>query len=195
MTAFIVCAVAGTLALAFSLIFDGILDVIDLDFGFDHDIDGLSGGWFSLAAISGFVAGMGFGGIIGVGLGFGSVRATLTGLVFGAAMWYIAVLLYGVFRKLEGKTDEMDMNRVEGQLGTVQTAAKTGEKSIIATKYLGSPRTFIATVTENVAVGDEVVIERLLSADTVSVRKLPTEFVPPSFDPTNPVTTPTPDSN
>ncbi|MDR0436198.1 MAG: hypothetical protein LBH11_05490 [Propionibacteriaceae bacterium] len=186
MTAFIVCAVAGTLALAFSLLLDGILDVIDLDFGFDHDVDGFSGGWFSLAAISGFVAGMGFGGIIGVGLGFGPVFAILTGLAFGVAMWYIAVLLYGMFRKLEGKPDELDMKRVEGQLGTVQTAAKAGGKAIIATNYLGSPRTFMANITEDVAVGDEVIIERLLSADAVSIRRLPTDFIPPTFDPTGP---------
>ncbi|MDR2620441.1 MAG: hypothetical protein LBC29_04935 [Propionibacteriaceae bacterium] len=178
MTAFIICAAAGTLALAFSLLFDGLLDVIDLDFGFDHDFDGLSGGWFSLAAVSGFVAGMGFGGIIGVGLGFGPVRATLTGLAFGAAMWYIAVLLYGMFRKLEGKPEEMDLRRVEGQLGTVQTTAKAGDKAIISTTYLGSPRTFMAMMAEDVSVGDEVVVEHLLSADAVSVRKLPSGAYP-----------------
>ncbi|MDR1354680.1 MAG: hypothetical protein LBJ43_00120 [Propionibacteriaceae bacterium] len=170
MSAFIVLAVAGTLALVFSLLFDGVLDVIDLDF----DFDGLSGGWFSLAAISGFVAGMGFGGIIGLGIGFGALGATLIGLAFGLALWYAAVLLYGMFRKLEGKPEEFDLTKVEGQLGTVRTAAEAGSKAIISTKYLGSQRTFMATVNENVRIGDEVVVERLLNSDTVSVVKLPT---------------------
>ncbi|MCL2317338.1 MAG: hypothetical protein FWC46_09690 [Actinomycetia bacterium] len=161
MIGFIVVAAVGFLVLLVSLVFDGVMDALNLD--------ATGTGVFSGASLGGLLTGIGCGGIIGVARGWPTISGLLLGLVIGLLMAGVAIGLYRLLRKAEVSQDEYSLNRLIGTGGVVTAGADVSQRGLVQVTYLGSPRTVGFTASTAITKGDSVVVTDVLGPDLVTV--------------------------
>ncbi|MCL2736755.1 MAG: hypothetical protein FWD75_09055 [Propionibacteriaceae bacterium] len=161
MVGFIVTAAVGLVLLLVFLVFDGILDAVNVDF--------TGSGIFSGASLGGFLTGIGCGGMIGTSQGWGFFASFLLGLFVGLAIAAIAIVLYRLLRKAETPQEEFSLDRLIGTSGVVTAGSQPGTRGLVQLMYLGSPRTVSFISDTPVAVGEAVVVTEVLGPDVVNV--------------------------
>ena len=164
MTVFWILAVGGLVALAAGVLLDGALDLGALS----PD----TGGWFSLPALGGFVAVLGFTGILASSLGLATGGAAVLGVVAGALAAWGVVRLTRLLR--DGDVDGITSR--EQLIGTTATVVSDvpadgyGEVSVVlaGAQSKFSARSEGAVITR----GTEVLVLSVLSDTAVLVREL-----------------------
>lgn len=153
----------GAVLLVLSLIFDDLLDGLDLD----------TGGVLSTTTIGAFMASFGLVGYVssnsGVSTGLTGVLAVVTGLAIGALVVWLT-------RKLMSMSDTDVAVSSQELLGSVAIAVSriepgfTGEVSVRTSD--GRRRRMNALANRVVAEGEEVIVTTVLSPTQVSVEPL-----------------------
>jgi hypothetical protein len=161
MVGFGLVAGVGFIVLVISLVFDGILDSLQADFG--------GSGIFSMASIGGLVTGIGLGGIIGISLGWTLTNSFLLGLGMGLVIAVIAIGVYNALRQAEVSQEAQSLETIVGTEAVVTIGAAAGAKGTVQVLYLGSPRTLTFTADQQLHTGDSVIVTKLLSPDQVRV--------------------------
>jgi len=161
MIGFIVAAGIGVVLLLASLLFDGVLDALDIDF--------LGNGVFSGASIGGLITGIGCGGAIGMSMGWGLILSVVLGAALGVGVAAVAVALYRVLKKTEAAQEEFSLDRLVGTTGVVTAAPKLDARGLVRVEYLGSPRTVSFSSDLPLVAGDSVVVTEVLGPDSVNV--------------------------
>ncbi len=167
MTAFIILTVVGVVLLLATVLFDGVLDVFNLD------IDG-GLGFVSGASIGGLVAGVGLGGLLGTSLGVPGWFTAIIAVVVGLALAAIAVLFYRLLKHAQGDEKALDTSTMLGSLGTIR-AIGDGKSGVAAVTYLGAPRTMKFVTDYSLKPGDTVIVTELVGPDIIRVEPTPTE--------------------
>ncbi|MFF4171639.1 hypothetical protein [Streptomyces sp. NPDC001744] len=160
MTWFLGFGIAGLVVLAFSLVFDGVLEGVGI--GVD--------GFLSLPVIAGFVSALGFTGAIATGAaGAGPLAATLAGVVAGTLTGWLTWRFSRALLR-DGGAPAPRGEDLAGTSGTVVTAIPvTGYGEVML--YLGGqPVKYAAKAAVPVTRGTEVWVESVLSPTSVSVR-------------------------
>ncbi|MDR0849836.1 MAG: hypothetical protein LBN10_12515 [Propionibacteriaceae bacterium] len=175
MTGFIITAAVGFLMLLVSLIFDGLLDSVDMDFS--------GSGIFSGASLGGFLTGMGCGGIIGTAQGWDTIPALALGLGIGVAMAGVAIALYRALKNAEVPDEAFALDQMVGTTGIITAGSSAGSRGLVQVTYLGSPRTISAIAAVDVTSGEAVTVTSILGPDIVQVAPLHTTYdpVPPIY--------------
>lgn len=155
--------ITGVVLLALSLIFDGVLESV-------FDGAGALEGWLSLPVVAGFLAAIGFGGVLATELlDAGPVLATGCGAVLGAgAAW----LTYRVGRALMRDQTAVTPRGSDlvGTAGNVVTAIPAGGFGEVLLRLAGQPVKLAARSAVPVARGTEVWVEAAPTATSVVVR-------------------------
>lgn len=176
MTGFVITASVGFLILLVSLLFDGLLGSIDMDFS--------GSGVFSGASLGGFLTGLGCGGIIGTAQGWGTIPALCLGIGIGVGMAGVAIALYRALKKAEVPDEAFALDQMVGTVGIITASAAAGSRGLVQVTYLGSPRTISAIATTNVSTGEAVTVTSILGPDVVRVTPLQPIYdpVPPTYE-------------
>lgn len=165
MTLFLGLGIAGIVLLAFSLIFDGILEGL-----FGGVLDGLFDGLLSLPVIAGFISMLGFCGAIVLGatdLGAGAAIAVgaVAGVLSGWVVWRMSRAL------MRDQTDATPRGQdLIGSAGSVVTAIPADGYGEVLLQLGGQPVKLAAKSGIPVARGTEIWVEASLSSTSVSVR-------------------------
>jgi len=166
-TAFIVIAVVGVVLLIATLLFDGVLDVfnLDMDGGF---------GFVSGASIGGLVAGVGLGGMLGTSLGVPVGLIVAIAAIVGILLAGVAVLVFRVLKRAQGDEKALETQGMVGSQGTIRAVGenKTG---VAAVTYLGAPRTMRFTTDYTLKPGDTVIVTQVVGPETIRVEPTPTQ--------------------
>jgi MFS family permease len=150
----------GFVILLISLVFDGVIDIFDLDFG---------SGIFSMASIGGLITGIGLGGIIGTSLNWSVFYSMLLGLGIGVVIAIIAVAVYNLLKQAEVPQEAQSLETIVGLEAVVTLGAEAGDKGMIQVRYLGTPKTMTFISDLPLRTGDVAIITKLLSPDSVRV--------------------------
>ncbi|MCL2316235.1 MAG: hypothetical protein FWC46_03995 [Actinomycetia bacterium] len=161
MIGFIVVAAVGFVVLLVSLVFDGVMDAMNMDV--------TGSGLFSGASLGGLLTGVGCGGALGVARGWPTLSGLLLGLVIGLVMAGVAIGLYRLLRKAEVSQEEFSLDRLVGTAGVVTAGADAGRRGLVQVTYLGSPRTVGFNASKPIASGQSVVVTDVLGPDLVTV--------------------------
>jgi len=166
-TAFIVLAVVGVIFLVATVLFDGVLDVfnLDMDGGF---------GFVSGASIGGLVAGVGLGGVLGMLLGVPGLAVGIIAAVVGLLLGGVAVLFFRLLKRAQGDEKALDTGGMVGSEGTIR-AIGDGMTGVAAVTYLGAPRTMKFISNYTLKPGDTVVITEVVGPDVIRVEPTPTK--------------------
>ncbi|MDQ0985735.1 hypothetical protein [Streptomyces sp. V2I9] len=165
MTFFLGLGIAGIALLAFSLIFDGLLEGL-----FGGVLDGLFDGLLSLPVIAGFVSMLGFGGAIVLGTtGVGTVAATAVGCAAGLVAGWLTWKLSQALMRDQTHTTPRASDLV-GTAGSVVTAIPAGGYGEVLLRLGGQPVKYAAKAAAPVARGTEIWVEEALSTTSVAVR-------------------------
>ncbi|CAM5665120.1 hypothetical protein [Streptomyces fumanus] len=158
---FLGLGITGTVLLALSLIFDGVLDGI---------LDGALDGWLSLPVIAGFTAMTGFTAAITLGTGTtGPTGATLTGALAGTGTaWLTYRLSRALMRDQTSVTPTTD--HLLGTSGKVVTAIPADGYGEVLLRLAGQPLKCAARSTAPVPLGTEVWVEAAPTQTSVIVR-------------------------
>lgn len=162
---FLGLGIAGIALLAFSLVFDGVLESV-----FDGALDGLFDGWLSLPVVAGFVSMLGFTGAIVLGAtGLGPGPATAVGALAGAgAGWGTYRFSRALMRDGSGVAPHHD--DLVGSTGTVVTAIPADGYGEVLLRQAGQPVKYAATAEGPLGHGTEVWVTATPSSSSVSVR-------------------------
>ncbi|MFI5980699.1 hypothetical protein ACIBEA_07500 [Streptomyces sp. NPDC051555] len=165
MSLFLGLGITGIALLAFSLVFDGVLEGV-----FDGALGGLFDGWLSLPVVAGFVSMLGFTGAIVLGAtGLGPGVATVAGSVTGAgAGWAAYRLGRALVRGGTGIAPHHD--DLVGSTGTVVTAIPATGYGEVLLRLAGQPVKYAATAEGPLGHGTEVWVTATPSSSSVSVR-------------------------
>ena len=161
MVGFIITAAVGLVLLLVFLIFDGILDAINVDF--------TGSGVFSGASLGGLLTGIGCGGIIGTSQGWGFFVSLLFGILIGACLAALAITLYRLLRKAEVPQEEFSLDKLVGTTGVVTAGSQFGTRGLVQLMYLGSPRTVSFSSASPIQTGESVTVTEVLGPDVVNV--------------------------
>ncbi len=167
MVGFIVTAAVGVVLLLVFLLFDGILDAVQLDI--------TGSGVFSGASLGGLLTGIGCGGMIGTAQGWSFFFSFALGLLIGLAIAAVAVAVYRLLKKAETPEEEFSLDRLVGTNGLVTAGSAAGSRGLVQVTYLGSPRTVSFVSPVPLANGDLVTVTEILGTDVVNV--IPTQPV------------------
>jgi membrane protein implicated in regulation of membrane protease activity len=161
--AFWILAVGGLAALLLGTLFDGLLDLGNLV----PDAD-----WFSVPAIGGFCAVLGFTGILATSLGLPTAAALVIGLVAGALAFYAVLRLTRLLRRddTEGATSREQLVGATAMVVSDVPADGYGEVAVV---LAGTQSKFTAR-SEGAAIprGTEVLVLSVLSDTAVLVREV-----------------------
>lgn len=163
---FLTLGIVGTLVLAFSLFFDGVLEGV-FDVG-GAGMDGL----LSLPVIAGFVSMLGFGGALvlgttGLGAGAASGAGVCAGLLAAGGTWRLSRSLM--------RDDSAAAPRGEdlvGAAGSVVTPIPADGYGEVLLSVAGQPVKYSARSVTAVERGTEVWVDAALSPTSVSVRQV-----------------------
>lgn len=159
--AFWVLAVGGLAALLLGTLFDGVLDLGNLV----PDAD-----WFSVPALGGFCAVLGFTGILTTTLGLPTAAALVIGLVAGALAFYAVLRLTRLLRRddTEGVTSREQLVGLTATVVSDVPADGYGEVSVV---LAGTSSKFSAR-SEGTPIprGTDVLVLEALSDTAVLVR-------------------------
>ncbi|MFI5763157.1 hypothetical protein [Streptomyces sp. NPDC051563] len=155
----------GIVLLAFSLVFDGLLEGV-----FDGALDGLFDGWLSLPVVAGFVSMLGFTGAIVLGsTGLGPGAAAAAGSAAGAgAGWLAWRLSRSLMRDHSGAAPRGE--ELVGSAGTVVTPIPAEGYGEVLLRLAGQPVKYAATADGPLARGSEVWVTAAPSPTSVAVR-------------------------
>ncbi|MDR1825091.1 MAG: hypothetical protein LBR27_07155 [Bifidobacteriaceae bacterium] len=161
MIAFTAITAVGGVLLLVALLFDGVFDAFDVDFG--------ASGLFSGASLAGFITGFGLGGIIGTAQGWKVLPSAAIGVLVGLAIAAVAVVIYRWLKRSEAPTAELSSETLVGQTGLVTAGAQPGKTGLVRGTYLGAPRTLSFVADVAIDSGTIVTITEVLGPDTVKV--------------------------
>lgn len=162
MTWFVLIALAFSVILVLAVIFDGVLDAVNLDFGGD--------GVLSATTIAAAIAGFGYGGwIADAGFDASMGVAVIVGIAVGIVIALIAAKTVRLIRRAE--TPGLDPEDKVGQQGTAITGAAAGDPFEFSLVHRGQPRKLTAVAETGVKPGDALIIEAVLSPSRVKVAK------------------------
>ncbi|MFF4647169.1 hypothetical protein [Streptomyces sp. NPDC001389] len=157
--------IGGIALLAFSLVFDGVLEGV-----FDGALGPLFDGWLSLPVIAGFVSMLGFTGAIVLGTtGLGPEAAAATGTVAGTATGWLTYRLSRALAQGESATAPRHAELV-GSTGTVVTAIPAAGYGEVLLRLAGQPVKYAALADGPMPLGAEVWVTAAPSSTSVSVR-------------------------
>jgi membrane-bound ClpP family serine protease len=161
--------ITGTVLLALSLIFDGVLDGT-LDGALGGAPDGILDGWLSLPVIAGFTAMTGFGGAIALGTGAtGPAGAVTAGALTGAGTaWLTYHLSRVLMRDQTSVTPTAD--HLLGTSGKVVTPIPADGYGEVLLRLAGQPLKCAARSARPVPLGTEVWVEAAPTQSSVVVR-------------------------
>lgn len=159
---FILIALAFSVILVLAVVFDGVLDAVNLDFGGD--------GILSATTISAALAGFGYGGWIAMA-GFDTTMgaAVAVGIATAVVIALIAAKSVRLIRRAEAP--ENDPGDKIGQQGTAITGASAGDPFEFSLIHRGQPRKLSAVAEADVSPGDPLTVEAVLSPSRVKVTK------------------------
>ncbi len=159
--AFWILAVGGLTALLLGTLLDGVLD-----------LSGLvpDGGWFSLPAIGGFFAVLGFTGILCTSLGLPTAAALAIGLLAGALAAFGVLRLTGLLRR-DGTEGATSREQLVGLTATVVSDVPVDGYGEVSVVLAGTSSKFTAR-SEGTAIprGTDVLVLEALSDSAVLVR-------------------------
>ncbi|MER7762368.1 NfeD family protein [Streptomyces sp. NPDC097619] len=165
MEPFLGLGIAGTVLLACSLLFDGVLEGLTDGLG-----AGFPDGLLSLPVIAGFVSMLGFtGALIRAATGAGPVPAAVVGTLAGAGTAW-AALRFGRALTRDGGGAAPGRETLVGSTGTVVTAIPAAGYGEVLLRPAGQTVKFSATAEGPVPRGTEVWVTAVASAGSVSVR-------------------------
>jgi hypothetical protein len=170
MIAFVAITAVGGILLLVALLFDGVLDAFDVDFG--------ASGLLSGASLAGFLTGFGLGGIIGTAQGWSLWVSCGVGVLVGVAIAAVAVAIYQWLKRSETPTAELSAQTLVGQTGLVTAGAAPGSTGLVRGTYLGAPRTISFVADVAIDSGTTVTITEVLGPDAVKV--VPNSPAPPA---------------
>ncbi|WP_369053685.1 NfeD family protein [Kineococcus terrestris] len=160
MTAFVVVAVVGGALCVLSVLFDGLLDALDLDLG---------GGFLSLTSVSAAAALFGLSGIVAVsGLGWGPGAAG----ALGAGVAVVTLLAAGLLVRSLRRSGPETSQTVLGARGRVTTPASAGRYGEVHLQLHGTTVKWTAVADGDLRRGDAVEVVELVSPTAVRVRPL-----------------------
>lgn len=161
--AFWILAVGGLAALVIGSLFDGAFDLGNLV---------PDSGWFSLPAIGGFCAVLGFTGILATSLGLPSAAALAIGLVAGSLAFYAVLRLTRMLRQ-DGTEGATSREQLIGTTATVVSDVPADGYGEVSVVLAGAQSKFSARSEGAViARGTEVLVLSVLSDTAVLVREL-----------------------
>ena len=159
--AFWILAIGGLTALLLGSLFDGVLDLGNLV---------PDAGWFSLPAIGGFCAVLGFSGILATALGLPTAAALAIGLVAGSLAFYAVLRLTRLLRRddTEGATSREQLVGLTATVVSDVPADGYGEVTVV----LAGTRSKFTARSEGAAIprGTDVLVLEALSDTAVLVR-------------------------
>ncbi|MDR0959902.1 MAG: hypothetical protein LBM23_06060 [Propionibacteriaceae bacterium] len=159
---FTIAVIVGFVVLVASLVFDGVFEVFDADFG--------GSGLFSTASVGGFITGFGLGGWLGRALGLPPVFASIVGRLLGGAIGWVAVLFYRWLKRNELSPQALSTSRIVGTPGVVTAGtAAPGEQGLVRVTYLGAPRTMSFVADSPIPSGAEVTVTEVMSDNVLKV--------------------------
>lgn len=162
MTWFVLIALVFSVILVLAVIFDGLLDAVNLDFGGD--------GILSATTVSAAIAGFGYGGWIAIaGFDVSTFQAVGVGLTVAVLIAVIAAKAVRLIRRAE--TPANDPEDKVGGTGTAITGASAGDPFEFSLVHRGQPRKLTAVADEDVRPGDALTIEAVLSPSRMKVTK------------------------
>ncbi|WP_120005474.1 hypothetical protein [Nesterenkonia muleiensis] len=162
MTWFILIALGFSVILVLAVVFDGVLDAVNLDFGGD--------GILSATTIAAAVAGFGYGGWIATAGFDASMGVAVTvGIAVAVVIAVIAAKSVRLIRRAE--TPGNDPEDKVGQQGTAITGAAAGDPFEFSLVHRGQPRKLSAVAEDDVSPGDALTVEAVLSPSRVKVTK------------------------
>jgi membrane protein implicated in regulation of membrane protease activity len=157
---FTVLAVTGLLLLLVSVLFDGLLDIFDLDSPF------LSG-----TALAAFLSGFGFTGML-IPESWGTAGVLAAAAVAGLALAAGAGL--GIKAMKNTQTDaNVSASNVVGSIGTVTSPILVGQYGEVSVTVVGHRMKYNALADEAIARGTSVMVTEQLSGSSVRVSALP----------------------
>lgn len=166
MTWFISIALIFSVLLLLAVIFDGVFDVVDLDFGGD--------GLLSATTLSAALAGAGYAGWIAIA-GFGASEGVAV-LAAGAAAVTIGLVTAKTVRLIKGaETRNARTEDKIGATGTAVTGAAAGSPFEFSLYHGGHPVKIGAIAEHDVAPGEALVVDQVLSPTRVKVRRASAE--------------------
>ncbi|WP_150460545.1 hypothetical protein [Nesterenkonia ebinurensis] len=162
MTWFILIALGFSVILMLAVIFDGVLDAVNLDFGGD--------GILSATTMSAAVAGFGYGGWIAMA-GFDASMGAAVGVGLGVAVLIALIAAKSVRLIRRAETPGNDPEEKIGRTGTAITGAAAGDPFEFSLVHRGQPRKLTAVADEDVSPGEALTIEAVLSPSRMKVTK------------------------
>ncbi|MGE0818671.1 MAG: NfeD family protein [Candidatus Nanopelagicales bacterium] len=164
MTVFWILAVGGLVALAAGFLLDGVLDL--------GTISPDAGGAFSLPALGGFCAVLGFSGLLASSLGLATGAAALVGVVAGAAAAWGVARLTRLLRgnDIDGATSREHLVGATAVVVSDVPGDGYGEVSVV----LAGTQSKFSARSEGAAIprGTEVLVLTVLSDTAVLVREI-----------------------
>lgn len=160
MTLFILIAIVFSALLVLAVIFDGVLDAVNLDFGGD--------GVLSATTLAAAGAGFGYGGWFAVG-GFGA--STGVGSLVGIAVAFLVAALAAATVRMIRKVEAPHVTPDEkiGLEGSALTGAEAGDPFEFSLIHRGHPRKLTAVSEVDVAPGQALVVQGIISSSRVRV--------------------------
>ncbi|MDR2896836.1 MAG: hypothetical protein LBV30_09360 [Propionibacteriaceae bacterium] len=158
---FTLVAAVGLVLLLVSMIFDGVLDMFNIDF--------TGAGIFSGASLGGLITGIGCGGLIGTAQGWPLGGSLALALLIGLVLAAVAIVLYRFLRKLDAREADQSIDRLVGSKGVVTAANLDGGRGLVQLTYLGGARTVGFVADLPLASGQTVVVTEILGPELVNV--------------------------
>lgn len=159
--AFLVIGIIGATFLLLSFLLDGIFEAFDFDI--------LDNGILSTVSLAVFTSVFGFVGWIGVTLGWSMIANISIGFMGGA----VAGIVIGVIMKYLRESSQADgaysVETLVGKTARVTSGAGAGEYGTITVTFQGMNESLGAVSTRKLVVGQEVIIEAVLSHSSVKV--------------------------
>ena len=150
-TVYWIALAVGALFLLGSIVLGDIFDFLDF-----LDID-LGGGFSATPVLFTTLAGFGAGGLLGLkAFDLSEGASVWPGLGTAVVMGGLAVFLFMALGKQEGKT--FGTGELVGERGRCVLAIPANREGRVAIHYAGMTRTYTASSTDPVAVGEEVVV-------------------------------------
>lgn len=162
MTVFLVVGAVGVVLLLVALVVGDVLD---------GALEGLSAGFFSTEALSGFLGALGFGGAIALETTGSTSIAVVVGLVLGVLLGWLAArasrFLHG-----DGEGDTVRTSDMLERIGSVVSAIPEGGFGVVSLSVGGHITRLNARSSVAVPAGTQVSVTQVISPTAVQVEPL-----------------------
>ena len=148
--------------LALSVFLGDAFDFLDVEIG--------TGDFAAAPALFAAVSAFGAGGIIGLEFGFSIFGSVITGILTGIGAGGLVTVIFIALRKQEAD-DPFELSQLVGQRGRLTLAVGPGKTGRVTVTYAGMTRAHSAMSEEDIASGEEVVVEDVVGSSVRVSRK------------------------